>query len=91
MLWGHGHDRLSSEAFSVWALPRVREGFGYNAFGPTFGAFAVAAEAVKDWVWISTAITPEVSTNAVAYRENIPLILSVPGPHFFARLLVFAH
>ena len=75
MLRGHGQERLSSEVFSVCALPRVREAFGYKAFGPTFGAFAVAAEAVKDWAWISTGMTLEVSTKAVAYRKNIPLTM----------------
>jgi hypothetical protein len=40
---------LISVAFSVSALPRVSEGFEYNAGGPTFGALAAAADAVPDW------------------------------------------
>jgi hypothetical protein len=56
MFRGHRHKRLSSGAFSVAALPCVREGFGYKAFGAIFEAFAVAAEAVKDWAWASTSM-----------------------------------
>ena len=75
MFRGHSYERLSSEAFSVTALPRVREGLGYKAFGPTFEAFAVAAEAVKDWAWTSTSMALETSINAAAYRKNVLLTM----------------
>jgi hypothetical protein len=54
---GHGHARLTSVAFRVSALPRVVEGFGYNARGPTLGALAIAADAVSDWAKAGVQIT----------------------------------
>ena len=84
MFRGHGHERLSSEAFSVAALPHVREGFGYKAFGPIFEAFAVAAEAVKDCAWTSPSMALETSTNAAAYRKNVLLTMKAQNTEILA-------